>query len=191
VADGYKVFGTTRKAPSAALEAKGVTSIKFSFGDAASAKAALTTSGAKLVFFLTDFFNVAGSKRSVEAMHGNVIIDACVNVGGIEHVVFSSVAHCDKCPDAVEHFKSKLEVEQHLYASGLPFSILRPVAFFENFDDPANYNPLKEGSVKSLCPMARRPQGEAGRLCRHRRGHGCDVQGAWGMARKDARLRVV
>jgi hypothetical protein len=29
-------------------------------------------------------------------------------------------------------------------------SIIRPVAFFENLDDPANYNPLKKGQVKFL-----------------------------------------
>ena len=41
-------------------------------------------------------------------------------------------------------------VEEHLKASGLRHSILRPVAFFENFDDAANYNPLKRGSLKFL-----------------------------------------
>ena len=32
----------------------------------------------------------------------------------------------------------------------LPFSILRPTAFFENFDDPKNWNPLKKGTIKFL-----------------------------------------
>jgi uncharacterized protein YbjT (DUF2867 family) len=41
-------------------------------------------------------------------------------------------------------------VEEHLKASGLRHSILRPTAFFENYDDAANYNPLKRGSLKFL-----------------------------------------
>ena len=48
--------------------------------------------------------------------------------------ILAAVANADVAPDAVGHFKSKLDVENHLKASGLNFSILRPVAFFENYD---------------------------------------------------------
>ena len=61
--------------------------------------------------------------------------DAIKAKGGVQHVVYSSVANADVAPDAVGHFKSKLDVEDHLKASGLNYSILRPVAFFENYDD--------------------------------------------------------
>lgn len=50
----------------------------------------------------------------------------------------------------VHHFTAKGLVEAHLKASGLRHAILRPVAFFENFDDAGNYNPLKRGSLKFL-----------------------------------------
>ena len=46
--------------------------------------------------------------------------------------------------------KAKVVLEQYLRDSGVPYSILRPCAFFENFDDPANWNPLKKGVVKFL-----------------------------------------
>lgn len=44
---------------------------------------------------------------------------------------------------AVDAFKSKLAVEQALKQSGLKYAILRPHAFFENFNMPAF--PLKQG----------------------------------------------
>ena len=49
-----------------------------------------------------------------------------------------------------KHIKAKVELEKYLRQSGVPFSILRPCAFFENLDDAANWNPLKKGVVKFL-----------------------------------------
>lgn len=56
----------------------------------------------------------------------------------------------DSCPENIGHFKSKLDIENYLRASTVPYSIIRPAAFFENFDDPKNYNGLKKGSIKGL-----------------------------------------
>uniref|UniRef100_A0A7S1HRZ5 NmrA-like domain-containing protein n=1 Tax=Eutreptiella gymnastica TaxID=73025 RepID=A0A7S1HRZ5_9EUGL len=129
----------------------GVEAVQFAFGDRTSADSALQSSGARKVFLLTDFFGAAKGKKDKEIFHGTVFIDAC-KVAGVEHVVFSSVADCDACPQNVQHFKSKLAIEDYIKSSGLSYSILRPVAFFENLDDPANWNPLKKGSVKCLWP---------------------------------------
>eukprot|EP00629_Pelagomonadales_sp_RCC1024_P000917 CAMPEP_0119283494 /NCGR_PEP_ID=MMETSP1329-20130426/28597_1 /TAXON_ID=114041 /ORGANISM="Genus nov. species nov., Strain RCC1024" /LENGTH=293 /DNA_ID=CAMNT_0007284167 /DNA_START=36 /DNA_END=914 /DNA_ORIENTATION=- len=142
----YDVYATTRSGTNAALEAKGVTCLPFAF-DAASAKAALDAADPALVFFTT----LMGTREG-EAGQGKLVVDAIKAKGSVEHVVYSSVAGCDLAPDAVSHFKSKLDVEEHLQASGLSFSILRPVAFFENYDDPANYNALTKGSCKTLWP---------------------------------------
>ena len=144
--DKFEVYATTRNAKSAeALKARGVKCGPFTCGDAASAKAALDAAEPSLVFFTT----LMGS-REVEGSSGKIIVDAIKAKGGVQHVVYSSVANADVAPDAVGHFKSKLDVEDHLKASGLNYSILRPVAFFENYDDPANFNALKKGSVKGL-----------------------------------------
>ena len=142
----FEVYATTRSAKSAeALKARGVKCGPFTCGDAASAKAALDAADPSLVFFTT----LMGS-REVEGASGKIIVDAIKEKGGVQHVVYNSVANADLAPDAVGHFKSKLDVEDHLKASGLNYSILRPVAFFENYDDPANFNALKKGSVKGL-----------------------------------------
>ena len=75
------------------------------------------------------FFTTLMGSREVEGAAGKIIVDAIKAKGGVQHVVYSSVANADVAPDAVGHFKSKLDVEDHLKASGLNYSILRPVAF--------------------------------------------------------------
>lgn len=123
---------------------KNVTPVAFKYGDAASIENALKTSNAELVWFVTLM-----SKKATEIAHGKLIVDACKKAG-VKFVVFSSVGDADTCPDNITHFKSKLEIEAHLKASGLAHGITRPVAFYENFDDAATWNPLKKGAVKGL-----------------------------------------
>ena len=48
------------------------------------------------------------------------------------HVVFSSVGGADR-ESGVPHFESKRRVEEHLEQSGLRTTLVRPVAFMENF----------------------------------------------------------
>lgn len=150
-AGSFNVFGTTRNvSKDTKLSKLGATAVAFQFGDKASIENALKTSNAQYVYFLTDFFAAAKGKKQIEIDHGKMIIDACKSYG-VKHIVFSSVIHADICPDKVLHFKSKLEIENYFKKSGVvSYSILRPVAFIENFDDPANWNPLKKGSVGGL-----------------------------------------
>ena len=61
-----------------------------------------------------------------------------------------SVADAELFDEHVKHLHAKLALEKYLRESGVPFSILRPCAFFENLDDAANWNPLKKGVVKFL-----------------------------------------
>ncbi|KAJ1459489.1 hypothetical protein M885DRAFT_585838 [Pelagophyceae sp. CCMP2097] len=142
----FTVFGTTRSGKSAALEAKGATAVQFGFRSAVECDAAIAACKPDVVWFTTLI-----SSRAKEAADGRMVVDACQRAG-VAFVVYSSVADCDTCPESVGHFKSKLEVEDALRNSGLKHSILRPVAFFENFDDEANYNPLTRGKVKGLWP---------------------------------------
>jgi len=147
---GFSVFGTTRNPESKKLSAINVQAVEFQYGDRGSIDAAIAASKAGMVFFIVDFFGAAGGKPEVEVEHGKIIVDACVTAG-INHVVFSSVANADDCPDAVKHFHSKEVIENYMREQeSLSFSILRPVTFFENLDNPVMYNPLTKGSVKML-----------------------------------------
>jgi len=98
---------------------------------------------------LTDFFAAAKQSKAKELAHGKTQIDVC-KANGCEYVVLATAADLEHMNDKTHHIKSKLPVEEYFKQSGLKGSILRPVAFFENFDDAANYNPLTKGSVKFL-----------------------------------------
>ena len=110
---------------------------------------AIAESKATSVVFLTDFFAAAKGRSKVEAEQGKMMVDACKTAG--VYSVFLSVGDAEKFDAKTLHIHAKIEIEKYLKASGISgWSILRPVAFFENFDDPANYNPLKLGGVKFL-----------------------------------------
>ena len=67
-----------------------------------------------------------------ETAQGIAIADAA-KAAGVAHIVYSSVASADRAT-GVPHFDSKYVVEQHLQESGVPYTILRPVACMENFN---------------------------------------------------------
>jgi uncharacterized protein YbjT (DUF2867 family) len=98
------------------------------------------------MFILT----LMGTKDS-EIAAGKAAIDAAVACS-LDYVIFTSVADCDVCYDNITHFKSKLEIENYLKSTSLKYTILRPVSFLDNFDDPSVSNPLTRGSVKGLVP---------------------------------------
>ncbi|KAI4871163.1 NAD(P)-binding protein [Hypoxylon rubiginosum] len=83
---------------------------------------------------------IGGSASSqTEEVQGKALIDSSLN-NGVKHFVYSSVdrggAKSDDSPTEVPHFISKHNIEKHLYekTSGgeMSWTILRPVAFFEN-----------------------------------------------------------
>ena len=67
-----------------------------------------------------------------EVRQGVLLADAA-KAAGVEHFVYSSVgsAHRDT---GIPHFDSKFEVEEHVRASGVPYTVLRPVFFMQNWE---------------------------------------------------------
>ncbi|KAI5866147.1 NAD(P)-binding protein [Durotheca rogersii] len=80
-----------------------------------------------------------GANARTEEVQGKALINASLN-NGVKHLVYSSVdrggANSDHHPTDIPHFISKHNIEQHLYdkakAGGMKWTVLRPVAFFEN-----------------------------------------------------------
>ncbi|WVQ77624.1 hypothetical protein IAR50_007312 [Cryptococcus sp. DSM 104548] len=107
------------------LAKQGATPIQADLFDKASLVKALQ--GIGRAFFVTD----AGVGEEKEAQQGITFVDAAVEAG-VKHLVYTSVGDADVATE-VPHFRSKLKVEQYLIASGLGFTILRPVAFMDNF----------------------------------------------------------
>jgi len=145
---GFDVSGTTRS-PNGPLASQGVKPVVCNYTIRADLDRAFEQTGAKKVFVITDYFRAAKSNADVEFRQGRDAIDAA-KAAGVDHLIFMSVADAECFDKHTKHLKAKVELEQYLRQSGVPFSILRPCAFFENLDDAANWNPLKKGVVKFL-----------------------------------------
>jgi uncharacterized protein YbjT (DUF2867 family) len=78
-------------------------------------------------------FSVQGLNDGLEAeIHqGKALADAA-KAADVKHFVYSSVGSAER-NTGIPHFDSKFQVEEHVRASGLPYTILRPVFFFYNY----------------------------------------------------------
>lgn len=145
---GFEVYGTTRSA-SNRLASQGVKPVVGNYTVRADLDRAFQETGAKKVFVITDYFRAAKSNAALEFRQGQNAIDAA-RAAGVDHLIFMSVADAECFDKQTKHMQAKVELERYLRQSGVPYSILRPCAFFENLDDAANWNPLKKGVVKFL-----------------------------------------
>jgi len=123
LARGYRVRALTRKPAgerAQALAARGVEVVQGDYGDRASLDAALV--GVSKVFFYSGF----SRNELQEGM--NVI--AAARAAGVGHLIYSSGA-------ASEPGKGlpgpKTDIELALVAGDIPYTVLRPVAFMENY----------------------------------------------------------
>lgn len=67
-----------------------------------------------------------------EVRQGKNVADAA-KAAGIQHLVYSSVGAAHRGMGQ-KHFESKWIIEQYIHTLELPYTILRPAAFFENFN---------------------------------------------------------
>jgi uncharacterized protein YbjT (DUF2867 family) len=67
-----------------------------------------------------------------EVRQGVLLADAA-NGAGVEHYVYSSVGRAHR-ETGIPHFESKWEVEEHVRGSGVPYTVLRPVFFMQNWE---------------------------------------------------------
>jgi uncharacterized protein YbjT (DUF2867 family) len=103
--------------------------------------------GAAAVFSVqNDWLSTVGFEGEVR--QGKRVVDAA-RAAGVGHFVYSSVGAAHRGMGQ-RHFDSKLLIEQHLQASGLPYTILRPVFFMENFNWPWNRPAILSGSLPSF-----------------------------------------
>jgi uncharacterized protein YbjT (DUF2867 family) len=109
-----------------ALAGRGVEVVRGDLDDPSSLDAA--TCGVYGVYSVQDFWAV-GAKREVK--QGKNLADAAKK-SGVEHFVYSSVGGAER-NSGIDHWESKWEVEQHIRKLGLPASMVRPVAFMENY----------------------------------------------------------
>ena len=65
---------------------------------------------------------------------------------GVKHFLYSSVFGAN-LNTGVPHMDSKLEIENHVKQSGLPFTIIRPTSMYENFLIPQVKNGILKGKL--------------------------------------------
>jgi uncharacterized protein YbjT (DUF2867 family) len=81
------------------------------------------------VFSVQQFFE-AGYEGEVR--QGVQLADAA-KVAGVEHYVYSSVGSAHR-ETGIPHFESKWEIEEHVRGSGVPYTVVRPVYFMQNWE---------------------------------------------------------
>lgn len=79
--------------------------------------------------FAVQTFAEGGAEAEVR--QGVALINAA-HASDISHFVYSSVGSADQ-NTGIPHFDSKWKIEEHLRGTGLPYTILRPVFFMENW----------------------------------------------------------
>lgn len=81
-----------------------------------------------------------GTKREIE--QGKNLADLA-KVMGVKHFVYTSVAGAG-LNSGIPHFESKLKIEDYIKKLELPYTVIRPVSFYENFLFPQ----VKKGILK-------------------------------------------
>jgi len=149
---GHDVKALTRDANSdraGALTARGATVVAGDFTDPDTLIRA--AEGVDTMFIMTTPFE-AGT--DAETQQGITAIDAA-KTAGVGHVVFSSVGDANN-NTGIPHFESKFKIEQHLSASGLPFTIMAPVYFMDNILGP--WGGLSADKLTAALPAGRKLQ---------------------------------
>ncbi len=107
------------------LVGKGVDVVQGDFDDSASLTRALD--GVYGVYSVQDWTGGA----ETEIRQGVALADAA-NRSGVSHLVYSSVGSADR-NTGIPHFDSKFRIEEHIRATGIRYTIFRPVFFMENW----------------------------------------------------------
>lgn len=154
LAAGHRVRGMTRNRESPAakrLAGEGAEVVIGDFHEQGTLATAMR--GVDAVFAMTTFFE-EGVEAEVE--QGRALVDAA-RATEVAHFVYTSVASADR-QTGIPHFDSKYEVERYLAASGLPHTVIAPVAFMENVLSPQVLGGLRQGVYAAPLPADRELQ---------------------------------
>jgi uncharacterized protein YbjT (DUF2867 family) len=132
LADGWKVRALTRdpNRPAAQeLKSLGAEIVPGDMDERAELDAAFK--GAYGVFSVQNFW-LPNVGFEGEVRQGKTVADAA-KAAGVQHLVYSSVGAAYRGMGQ-KHFESKWIVEQYIQGLDIPYTILRPVAFMDNYN---------------------------------------------------------
>jgi uncharacterized protein YbjT (DUF2867 family) len=89
------------------------------------------------------FTYMKGVKK--EIAQGKSFIDAAKEMN-VPFILYSSVIGADS-GSGIPHWESKNEIEQHLKVTGIPYAIIRPSSFFQNFLIPDVHKRIAKGKL--------------------------------------------
>ncbi|KUN77053.1 NmrA family protein [Streptomyces bungoensis] len=151
LAGGHRVRALTRDPAGPAAEELrrlGADVRHADFDERASLDAALA--GAGSLFAVTTPF---GTDTATEVRQGRALLDAAA-AARVGHIVFTSAAHADR-GTGVPHYDSKAEIERHLRATGVPWTVIAPAAFMDNFASGWTLRGLREDTFAWPMPADR------------------------------------
>lgn len=151
---GWRVRALTRDPSSQkaqALAALGAEVVQGDMNDRRSLQSALA--GAYGVYSVQ---NPMLSGQEAEVKQGKLVADVAKEAN-VHHLVYGS-AGLGK-PTGIGSWDSKLQVEGHMKALGIPFTILRPMAFMELMTDKAYYPAVSTWHLMPKLMGATRPVG--------------------------------
>lgn len=137
--------------PSQLLSAQGVSVVKGDMSDPRSLIRAMQ--GCDGVFSTQNYFEYGAAK---EVLYGKNMADAALE-SHISHFIYNSVCNAD-VKTGVPHFETKNDIEQYIKKKGLPYSILRPVKFMENYYLPQVFRGILGGKFMDAIPSGKKHQ---------------------------------
>jgi uncharacterized protein YbjT (DUF2867 family) len=105
----------------------GISLVRGSFDDLETLRAAMK--GAYGVFSVQNFWEAG---HDGELRHGTNIAEAA-HAAGISHFIYTSVGSANR-DTGIPHFESKAHIEERIKLLELPYTIVRPVFFMENWE---------------------------------------------------------
>jgi uncharacterized protein YbjT (DUF2867 family) len=144
LAKGQRVRALTRNPPAAApLAALGADVAYADFRDRSSVDAALK--GVDTLFAVTTPF---GSSVAAEVEDGITLIEAAA---GVRHIVFTSATNADR-GTGIPHFDSKFRIERFLAEQHVPWTVLGPAAFMDQYAESWHRSSYERGVLSVPLP---------------------------------------
>jgi uncharacterized protein YbjT (DUF2867 family) len=148
---GHQVRALTRNPASQAANRLREWGVEIAVGDFTDRDSLVRAArGADAVYAMSTPYEQGAEKETAQ---GITITDAA-KAAGVAHFVYSSVASAHR-DTGIQHFDGKYAVEEHLQASGVPYTIVAPVFFMENLLQPWMLSSLRQGKLALALPASR------------------------------------
>ena len=148
---GHQVRALTRNSASPAAKRLREQGVEIAVGDFTDRDSLVrAVRGVDAVYAMSTPYEQGVEK---EITQGITITDAA-KAAGVAHLIYSSVASANRAT-GVSHFDGKYEVERHVQASGVPYTIVAPVFFMENLLQRWTLPSLRQGKLAMALPASR------------------------------------